>query len=195
MGGGLGAAGTGTGDTMAENLALLLKEQVTRSILVVRNHRVMLDADLAKIYGATTKRLNEQVKRNRERFPPDFMFRLNAAEKAKVVANCDHLSKLKFSPVLPFAFTEHGAIMAASVLNSQLAIEVSVYVVRAFIQLREALATHKDLAQKLAELEKKYDARFRIVFEAIEELMAPADADDRKQIGFRNREFPGNTTP
>ena len=115
MGGGLGAAGTGTGDTMAENLALLLKEQVTRSILVVRNHRVMLDADLAKIYGATTKRLNEQVKRNRERFPPDFMFRLNAAEKAKVVANCDHLSKLKFSPVLPFAFTEHGAIMAATV--------------------------------------------------------------------------------
>ncbi|MHB8879113.1 MAG: ORF6N domain-containing protein [Myxococcaceae bacterium] len=171
---------------MADEVALVPTERITRSILVVRNHRVILDADLAKIYGATTKRLNEQVKRNHERFPPDFMFRLNAAEKAEVVANCDQLSKLKFSPMLPFAFTEHGSIMAASVLNSPLAIEVSVYVVRAFIQLREALATHKDLARKLAELERKYDARFRIVFEAIEELMTPEDAGDRKQIGFRN---------
>ncbi|MGZ8431422.1 MAG: ORF6N domain-containing protein [Candidatus Deferrimicrobiaceae bacterium] len=90
----------------------------------------MLDADLAELYGVTTARLNEQVKRNRHRFPDDFMFRLNPIEKAEVVAKCDNLLRLKFSPVLPFAFTEHGAIMAASVLNSHRAVEISVYVVR-----------------------------------------------------------------
>ena len=97
----------------------------------------MLDTDLADLYGVTTKRLNEQVRRNRERFPKDFLFQLTETEKAEVVANCDHLTKLKFSPNPPYAFTEHGAIMAASVLNSPSAVEVSVYVVRAFVQLRE----------------------------------------------------------
>ena len=92
----------------------------------------MLDADLARLYGVSTKRLNEQVKRNKERFPERFMFRLTANEKAEVVANCDHLQKLKFSPVLPYAFTEHGAIMAATVLNTSRAIQVSIYVVEAF---------------------------------------------------------------
>ncbi|MGZ8473375.1 MAG: ORF6N domain-containing protein [Candidatus Deferrimicrobiaceae bacterium] len=111
----------------------------------------MLDADLAELYGVTTARLNEQVKRNRHRFPDDFMFRLNPIEKAEVVAKCDNLLRLKFSPVLPFAFTEHGAIMAASVLNSHRAVEISVYVVRAFVRMREALAEHRDLAQRLDE--------------------------------------------
>jgi hypothetical protein len=100
---------------------------------VIRGQKVMLDADLADVYGVTTRRLNEQVKRNRKRFPADFMFLLNDRERAEVVANCDHLVRLKFSPVPPYAFTEHGAIMAASVLNSPRAVEMSVYVVRAFM--------------------------------------------------------------
>jgi hypothetical protein len=103
----------------------------------------MLDTDLAKLYGVPTKRLNEQVKRNRNRFPEDFVFQLSAAEKTEVVAKCDHLEGLKFSPTHPYAFTEHGAIMLAAVLNTPRAIAVSVFVVRAFVRFREILATHK----------------------------------------------------
>ena len=99
--------------------------------------------DLAELYGVSTKRLNEQVKRNRDRFPGDFMFRLTAKEKAEVVANCDHLTKLKFSPNEPFAFTEHGAIMAANILNSKRAIDMGLLVVRAFVKLRQLLSTVK----------------------------------------------------
>jgi len=150
---------------------LLLPRHVENRILFIRGCRVMLDADLAEVYGATTKRLNEQVKRNRARFPPRYMFQLTSREKSEVVANCDHLAKLKFSPVLPFAFTEHGAIMLASVLNSKTAIKASIAVVDAFVRLRELLSTHKDLARELKELEKKYDAQFRVVFDAIRELM------------------------
>ena len=98
-----------------------------------------------------TKRLNEQVKRNRERFPADFMFQLTQVEKDEVVANCDHLAKLKFSKTLPYAFTKHGALMAAAVLNTQRAVEISLYVVRAFVKLRELLASNKELAAKLNE--------------------------------------------
>ena len=168
---------------MASGTALVPRERINQSILAVRGHRVMLDVDLATLYGVATKRLNEQVKRNRQRFPPDFMFRLTAAEKAGVVANCDHLSTLKFSPSIPYAFTEHGAIMAASVLNTPLAIEVSVYVVRAFIQVREAIATHKNLANKIAQLERRYDARFKVIFDAIRQLMQPP-APPKRPIGF-----------
>jgi hypothetical protein len=127
-------------------------ERVDRTIVFLRGQRVILDADLARLYGVTTKRLNQQVNRNRSRFPEDFMFQLTSEEKTEVVANCDHLSKLKFSPVFPYAFTEHGAIMAASVLNTPRAIETSVLVVRAFVRLREMVATHRELARKLAEL-------------------------------------------
>ena len=140
----------------------------------------MLDIDLAVLYGVTTKRLNEQVKRNRDRFPEDFMFQLAEKEKAEVVANCDHLKMLKFSPHLPYAFTEHGAIMLATVLNSPVAVQASVQVVRAFVKLREMLASHKDLARKLDEMEKKYDAQFKIVFDAIRELMTPPEKPKRK---------------
>jgi hypothetical protein len=148
----------------------------------------MLDADLAQLYGVTTKRLNEQVKRNRGRFPVDFIFQLTAEEKAEVVAKCDHLAKLKFSPTLPHAFTEHGAIMAASVLNTSRAIEVSVYVVRTFIKLREVLASHKELAHKLAELERKletHDEAIRSLVGAIRQLMTPPPEPQRGRIGFR----------
>ena len=123
----------------------------------------------------TLRWLNEQVRRNRDRFPEDFMFQLTTNEKAEVVANCDHLAKLKFSPVLPNAFTEHGAIMVASVLNTQRAIQVSVFVVRAFVKLREMLSMDKELAHKLAVLEKKYDAQFKIVFDAIPEVYPVRD--------------------
>jgi hypothetical protein len=114
----------------------------------------MLDADLAELYGVTTKRLNEQVKRNRNRFPEDFMLQLTEEEKIDVVANCDHLKKLRFSPNLPHAFTEHGAIMLASILNSPIAVQASIHVVRAFVRLRQILASNADLARKLDTLER-----------------------------------------
>lgn len=117
----------------------------------------MIDTDLAELYGVPTKRLNEQVKRNQERFPADFLFQLTAAEKQEVVANCDHLAKLKFSKTLPYAFTEHGAIQAANVLASPQAIEMGVYVVRAFVRLRELVVSNKELALSLDELESKTD--------------------------------------
>ena len=103
---------------MTAKESLTRVERIERLILVIRGQRIMLDADLARLYGVSTKRLNEQVKRNKERFPERFVFRLTSKEKAEVVAICDHLQKLKFSPVLPYAFTEHGAIMAATVLNA-----------------------------------------------------------------------------
>jgi hypothetical protein len=168
---------------MSKALAKIPFEQVERAILLIRGEKVMIDSDLASLYGVTTKRLNEQVKRNRERFPEDFMFQLTSGEKAEVVANCDHLNRLKFSPVLPFVFTEHGAIMAANVLNSKRAVRASVHVVRAFIRLREMLASNAELAHKFNDLERKYDAQFKVVFDAIRQLMAPPDTQ-RKQIGF-----------
>ena len=125
---------------------------------------------MAELYGVETKRLNEQMRRNIECFPEDFMFRLSAEEKAEVVANCDHLAKLKYSPTLPYAFTEHGALMLGNVLKSDRAVEVSLMVVRAFVQLRQMLASNVELSRKLAALEKSYDIKFKAVFEAIHEL-------------------------
>jgi len=138
----------------------------------------------------TTKRLNEQVKRNRDRFPEDFMFQLTAEEKAEVVANCDHLSTLKYSRTLPHAFTEHGAIMAATVLNTPRAIEASLFVVRAFVRLREMAATHKELARRLSQLEQHlqaHDQQIQAIFEAIRQLMSPPEKP-RKKIGFEVKE-------
>ena len=151
----------------------------------------MIDADLAALYGVPTKRLNEQVKRNAERFPVDFVFQLSRAERDEVVANCDHLQRLRFSPTMPFAFTEHGALMAASVLNSRRAVEVSLYVVRTFVELREALATHKELAKRLDELESRlgrklatHDQAIAGILEAIRQLMAPPEPAKKRRIGF-----------
>ena len=129
--------------------ALIKVGAIQQRILHIRGEKVIVDADLAEAYGVTTKALNQAVRRNLYRFPPDFMCSLTKAEKAEVVTNCDHLQRLKFSPVAPQVFTEHGAIMAASVLNSPRAIEVSVFVVRAFVQLRETLAQHKEIAGKI----------------------------------------------
>jgi ORF6N domain len=171
--------------------------RIESRILTVRGVRVMVDADLADLYGVPTRRLNEQVKRNRERFPSDFMFQLSAAEKAEVIANCDHLGKLKFSKSLPYAFTEHGAIQAANVLASPQAVEMGIFTVRAFVKLREIAITHTDLAKRLSELEEKtqdlvqsHDSfsrstrtQLRQVFEALRELTTtPTPA--QRPIGF-----------
>ena len=157
--------------------------QIESRILEVRGQKVMIDADLAEIYGVQTKALNQAVRRNLERFPRDFMFQLTKSEKEEVVTNCDHLGKLKYSSVLPFVFTEHGAIMAASVLNSPRAVEVSVQVVRAFVRLREMITSNAELSRKLGEMEKKYDQQFKVVFDAIRQLMAPPEVRKRR-IGF-----------
>lgn len=164
--------------------AIVPIERVERTILLIHGEKVILDADLAALYGVTTKRLNEQVKRNRDRFPPDFMFQLTNDEKLEVVANCDHLARLKFSPVLPYAFTEHGAIMAANILNSPRAVQASIMVVRAFVRLRQMLASNAELARKLDALEQKYDAQFKVVFDAIRELMTPPPSRPKGRIGF-----------
>jgi len=135
--------------------------------------------------------LNEQVKRNVRRFPIKSVFQLSRAERDEVVANCDHLQQIKFSPTMPFAFTEHGALMAASVLNTPRAVEVSLYVVRAFVELREALATHKELSKRLNELESRlerklatHDQAITGILEAIRQLMAPPEPAKKRRIGF-----------
>jgi len=145
----------------------------------------MLDADLADLYGVPTKRLNEQVKRNVGRFPHDFMFQLTDKEKSKVVANCDHLNRLKFSKAKPFAFTEHGAIMLASVLNSPVAINTSVLIVRAFVRFRKLMESDTELLQKIEVLESKYDKQFQLVFAAIKSLLE-VKSKPRREIGFRS---------
>ncbi len=148
----------------------------------------MLDRDLAQLYGVGTKRLNEQVRRNKERFPEDFMFRLTAVEKAEVVAICDHLKTLKFSYQLPYVFTEQGVAMLSSVLNSERAIRVNIQIMRAFVKLKELLLTHKDLAIKLEALERKYvnhDEKIKAIFEAIKQLLRPKPVKEKRIIGFR----------
>ena len=150
----------------------------------------MIDSDLAELYGVTTKALNQAVKRNKNRFPEDFVFQLREDEKAEVVTNCDHLQRLRFSSFMPYAFTEHGAVMLAGVLNSPIAVQVSILVVRAFIRLREILSTHKELALKLRELEnrvEKHDEEIHAIFEAIRQLMTLPDPPKRR-IGFRIEE-------
>lgn len=166
--------------------SLIPTEKIDRAILIIRGHKVMLDSDLAAIYSVKTSRLNEQVKRNKDRFPNDFMFQLTNHEKQEVIANCDHLKKLKFSRTNPYAFTEHGTIMLANVLNTPTAIETSVLIVRAFVKLRGLLSTHKELERKILELESKYDQQFKLIFEAIRELMQQEQPDkDRPRIGYK----------
>jgi hypothetical protein len=162
--------------------------QIEQRILIIRGQRVMLDADLAMLYGVPTRVLNQAVRRNLKRFPQDFMFKLTQPEKNEVITICDHLKTLKYAKALPNAFTEHGAIMAAGVLNTQRAIQISVFVVRAFVKLREMLSTHKELAHKLAELERKiqnHDESIQSLIVAIRQLMTPPDSElPKKRIGF-----------
>lgn len=164
----------------------LAQEKVENMILLIRGKSVMIDSNLAFLYGVSTKRLNEQVKRNKKRFPVDFMFKLTKKEKEEVVAICDHLQKLRFSPVLPYAFTEPGVAMLSSVLNSERAIRVNIQIIRTFIKLREFISTHKVLAHKLDQLEskvEKHDSEIQSIFEAIRRLMTLPEKP-RKKIGF-----------
>ncbi|OAM88730.1 ORF6N domain-containing protein [Termitidicoccus mucosus] len=168
-------------------LDLIPVEHVQSRILVLRGQRVLIDSDLAQLYGVTTKRLNEQVKRNQRRFPEDFLFQLTPEEKSEVVAKCDHLGKLRFSSTLPYAFTEHGAIQAANVINSTTAEEMGVMVVRAFIKLRQMMVNHKALTAKLAELDARlgaHDEQIAALIEAIRNLTMPDGPLHKRKIGF-----------
>lgn len=171
-------------NSTSEATALILAERVLQSILLIREHRIILDTELAAMYGVSTKVLNQAVKRNPGRFPDDFMFQLTPAEKAEVVTNCDHLHRLKFSSTCPYAFTEQGVAMLSSVLNSDRAVQVNVQIMRTFVRLRQMLATHADLAQKMAELEKRYDKQFSVVFDAIRQLMAEPPPPRKPPIGY-----------
>ncbi len=183
---------------MKPNLSVVSRIPLEKRILTIRGEKVILDSDLAELYGVSTKRLNEQVKRNADRFPADFAFLLTDGEKAKVVANCDHLSRLKFSPALPRAFTEHGAIMAANVLNSPQAIQMSVFVIRAFLKMRAALSNTRELAKKLAALEQELKGRLDVheaaivdVLQRIMTILDPPPAPPeppRPEIGFHMKE-------
>jgi hypothetical protein len=176
-----------------ESGALVPVERVERLILLLRGRRVLLDADLAILYGVKTKALNQAVKRNIARFPEDFMFQLTAGEKQELVTNCDQFSRLKHSRSLPYAFTEHGAIMAANVLNTRKAVSASVYVIRAFVRLREMLATHSALSRKLEELERrvdKHDEAIVALVAAIKQLAMPPE-EPKRRIGFK----PGQDQP
>jgi hypothetical protein len=164
-------------------------EQIAQSIVMLRGQRVLLDTDLAQMYGVTTKRFNEQVRRNLERFPADFMFQVTQAEWDSLRSQFATLNagRGQHRKYLPYVFTEHGAIMAATILNTPLAVEVSVYVVRAFVRLREVLTNNKALAKKLGELERKvdtHDEAIAAILSAIRELMAPPEPTKKRRIGF-----------
>jgi phage regulator Rha-like protein len=163
--------------------ALIPAEVIERKIYLIRGQKVMLDSDLAKLYGVTTKRLNEQVRRNLKRFPSDFMFQLSN-EEAVSLRSQFATSKRGGRRYLPYAFTEQGVAMLSTVLNSERAIEVNIQIMRAFVKLREIIASNKALAKRLDELESKYDEQFKAVFDAIRELMTPPEPKKRK-IGFR----------
>jgi len=181
-------------DKMATVGSLIPVERIERSILLIRGQKVMLDRDLAYLYGVPTKVLNQTVKRHIDRFPDDFMFQLTM-EEARVwweqvravhlrsqIVTLERGQHIKYRP---YAFTEHGILMLSSVLNSKRAIQVNIEIMRMFIRLRRILASHSELARKLDALEKKYDAQFKIVFDAIRQLMAPPEPEPpKKRIGF-----------
>jgi hypothetical protein len=159
-------------------------ERITRTILLIRGQKVMLDTDLAELYDVGTKALNQAVKRNRGRFPGDFMFQLNWEEAENPRSQIVTLKPGENIKYRPYAFTEQGVAMLSSVLRSARAVRVNIEIMRAFVQLRQMLSSNADLARKLAALEKKYDAQFKVVFDAIRELTAPPEPTGKRRIGF-----------
>lgn len=168
-------------------MSIIPLEQIEKVIVVIRGHRVLLDTDLARIYGVQTKYLNLQVKRNLDRFPEDFMFQINEIEdenlRSQIVTSSFHGGRR----TRPFVFTEHGAIMLASILNSTIAVSASIQVVRAFISLRQMMSSHVDLARKLDLLERKYDHQFKVVFDAVRQLTLIPEIP-KKRIGIRQED-------
>lgn len=168
------------------------EEVIMIKIMIIRRVKVMIDHDLGELYGVPTKRINEQVKRNIKRFPDDFMFQLTEKEKLEVVANCDHLKMLAFSPNLPYVFTEHGALMLSSVLNNARAIMVNIHIVRVFAKMRQLLETHTEILLKLDQIRMKdleQDRQILLIFEYIRQLeqarQQQQDQSERRRIGFR----------
>jgi hypothetical protein len=160
-------------------------EVIINKIYVIRGQKVMIDSDIAELYGVTTKRLNEQVKRNRNRFPFNFMFELTKEEKNQLVANCDHLKKLKFSPVSPKVFTEHGILMLSSVLNSELAVKMSVQIIETFVQLRKLANNYDDIMYKINEMESRNNEQFSEIYEVLQRLFSKPEEQARKEIGYK----------
>ncbi len=165
---------------------LLPAEVIEQRIFLIRGQKVMLDVHLAQLYQVPTKRLNEQMRRNQTRFPKDFMFQLNKTEYSSLRSHFATLEngRGRHRKYLPYVFTEQGVAMLSSVLNSERSIQVNIAIMRSFVKLRKLLSTHRNMARMLNELEGKYDAQFKIVFEAIRELMIPPEKPKR-QIGFR----------
>ena len=164
-----------------------MPESAPIPILNLRGLPVLIDADLARLYGVPTRALNQAVRRNADRFPGDFLFQLTATEKAEVITNCDHLRNLKFSKALPHAFTEHGALMAANVLNSAAAVKMSVFIIRAFIKQREALSANATILKRLAEIDKTlllHDSALRDLYQKLLPLLQPPPDKPRPRIGF-----------
>jgi len=164
--------------------ALIPVEMIEKKILLIRGEKVMLDADLAELYGVEVKHLKRQVRRNIDRFPEDFMIELSKEEYESLRRHFGTLKRGEHSKYLPYAFTEQGVAMLSSILNSERAVKVNIEIMRAFVRLRQILVSNKDLARKLADMEKKYDEQFRVVFEAIRQLMSP-DVPRKGKIGFR----------
>jgi len=172
---------------MVSKQSLIPVDRIEKAILLVRRQKVMLDADLAGLYRVETRVLVQAVKRNLDRFPEDFMFQLSREEFAVLRSQSVTSSDWGGRRYPPYAFTEHGVAMLSSVLRSQRAIQVNIEIMRAFIRLRQMLTSHAELARKLDALEKKYDAQFKDVFEAIRQLMAPPE-QKRRAIGFRKED-------
>ena len=166
--------------------SLIPVERITSAIVLLRGHKVLLDSDLAALYGVPVKVLNQAVRRNRQRFPGDFMFQLSRGEMAALRSQSVTLDVGRgvHRKYRPYAFTEQGVAMLSSVLRTRRAVQVNVEIMRAFVRLRQLLESNADVARKLDALEQRYDARFKIVFQAIRELMAPR-AETPKRIGFR----------
>ena len=168
-----------------DETCLIPQETIESKILLVRSKKVVLDRDLALLYGVKTIRLREQVKRNSIRFPEDFVFQLTKEEANMLVSQNEIPTKRSLGGYLPYAFTEHGTLMAANVIKSPVAIHASIAIVRTFTKLREMLATHKELQRKIEAMEKKYDHQFKAVFDVMRKLLEPPDKPKGK-IGFKN---------
>jgi len=167
--------------------AIIPVESIMRKIIFLRSEKVLLDRDLAELYGVETKQLKRAVRRNIDRFPPDFMFELTKEEHDSLRYQFGTLKRGEHSKYLPMAFTEQGVAMLSSVLNSNRAIDVNIAIMRAFVQLRKMISSHADLERKITALEKKYDEQFKIVFDVIHQLMSPEHVP-KKKIGFQVKE-------